>query len=194
MRIPPLSTPRLLIREYTLADLKARYTLTQEAFNSTAPRESYEEWLQWTVLSYKNLDQLSQPPYGDYAIVEQQSGLAIGSIGLVPSMIPYGVFANPPHTPLDLSLTPEFGLFWAIRPAYQRRGYAVEAGRAFIKFLFEKLQIKQVIATTEYDNVASQGVMLKLDMTLRRNSYPVPHWFQVMGILTRENWLDVRAR
>jgi [ribosomal protein S5]-alanine N-acetyltransferase len=55
--------------------------------------------------------------------------------------------------------TTEFGLFWVIDPHHQRHGYATEAARAMIEYAFLELKLKRVIATTEYSNVASQGVM-----------------------------------
>ncbi len=40
-----------------------------------------------------------------------------------------------------------------------------------------------MIATTEFNNVASQAVMRKLGMRLERNEYNQPPWLQVVGVL-----------
>jgi RimJ/RimL family protein N-acetyltransferase len=40
-----------------------------------------------------------------------------------------------------------------------------------------------VIATTRYDNLASQRVMERLGMRVERNPHPEPPWFQVVGTL-----------
>ena len=81
-------------------------------------------------------------------------------------------------------MTPEVGLFWAIDPAQQRQGYATEAARALIDYAFDRLRLWRILATTEYDNHASQAVMLKAGMTLTRNPRPDPPWMQVVGVRT----------
>ena len=79
-------------------------------------------------------------------------------------------------------MTPEVGLFWAIDPPRQRQGYATEAARAMIDYAFDTLRLWRILATTEYDNHASQAVMLKAGMTLTRNPRPDPPWMQVVGV------------
>ena len=55
--------------------------------------------------------------------------------------------------------------------------------KRLIDFAFQQLRVKRLIATTEYDNLASIGVMRKLGMTLAKNPLPDPPWLQVVGIL-----------
>jgi len=81
--------------------------------------------------------------------------------------------------------SPEFGLFWAISSAYQRQGFATEAARAMIEYAFQHLRLRRVVATTEYDNLASIGVMRRLGMRIERNPLPEPPWLQVVGVLER---------
>ena len=52
-----------------------------------------------------------------------------------------------------------------------------------IKYAFQHLRLKRIIAMTEHSNLASQAVMRKLGMTLTRNNLPHPPWLQVVGIL-----------
>jgi len=89
-------------------------------------------------------------------------------------------------TALSLSST-EFGLFYAISPAYQHHGYATEAAQALIDFAFQNLRLKRVIATTMVDNIASMGVMRKLGMRIEKNPYPEPPWLQVVGVVENGN-------
>jgi len=74
-------------------------------------------------------------------------------------------------------------LFWVIGTTQQRNGFATEAAQALIDFAFTTLNLSRIIATTEYDNIASQSVMQKCGMTLEKNPYPDPPWLQVVGIL-----------
>jgi RimJ/RimL family protein N-acetyltransferase len=45
------------------------------------------------------------------------------------------------------------------------------------------LHLKRVVATTDYDNVASLGVMRKLGMRIEKNPRREPPWLQVAGIV-----------
>jgi GNAT superfamily N-acetyltransferase len=77
----------------------------------------------------------------------------------------------------------EFGLFYAISPTHRRRGYATEAARALIDYAFEHLKLKRIIAETDYDNIASIGVMKKLGMRIEKNPLPEPAWLQIVSVL-----------
>jgi [ribosomal protein S5]-alanine N-acetyltransferase len=79
--------------------------------------------------------------------------------------------------------SPEIGLFYALSPAHQRQGYATEASQALIDYAFTQLQLKRMVATTTYENVASIAVMRKVGMRIEKNPSPDPPWFQVVGIL-----------
>lgn len=173
-------TDRLLIREYTRDDLASRHALSVGAFNSTDTLDDTAQWLDWCVHNYRALARLYQPPYGDYAVVLPATGEVIGAVGLVPTLVPWGVFEAERHE----RVSPEFGLFWAMLPDHWGKGYALEAVKPLVDFLFTTLQANRIVATTEADNVNSQRVMAKLGMTMYRNPTPDPFWFQVMGVLT----------
>jgi ribosomal-protein-alanine N-acetyltransferase len=77
----------------------------------------------------------------------------------------------------------EVGLYWAVAPRHQRRGYAAEAGRALADYALGQLGLWRIVATTDHDNLASQRVMQKLGMALHRNPGGEPPYFQVVGVL-----------
>jgi RimJ/RimL family protein N-acetyltransferase len=79
-------------------------------------------------------------------------------------------------------MTPEVGLFWAIDPKHQRKGYASEAGEALVEYAFDVLSLWRILATTEYDNHGSQAVMRKLGMNITHNPNKEPEWMQVVGV------------
>lgn len=180
-----LHTDRLTIRPYTIDDLDARYALATRAFGVTTDLDAIGDWLKWTIASYQQFAKLHQPPYGDYAVVLNSTQAVIGSVGLVPSLIPWGTIdeLRPATTPLHYQTNPEFGLFWGILPDYWGNGYAPEAGKAFINWIFDNLNPQRVVATTERDNHNSQRVMKKLGMDIYTNSHDKPFWFEVVGIL-----------
>lgn len=193
MRMPPLETPRLIIRPLILDDLDAVHRildveLRDADFGNEAAKSLDErrQWLQWTVMGYEQLAKLHQPPYGERAIVLRQSNRVIGACGFVPCLNPFeqlpSLSRGGPIGPSGRTST-EFGLFYAIAPAHQRRGYAAEAAKAMVDYAFRTLHLGRVIATTTRDNVASMGVMRHLGMRIEENPYPDPPWLQVVGII-----------
>ncbi len=180
MRLHILETPRLRIRPFSEADLDNCALFRRVVFGLDEPLENARNWLTWTIDSYRELAQLGQPPYADYAVVLKESGAILGSVGIVPTLLPWGALKGDPD---DRLLSPEIGLFWGILPEFRRRGFALEAAGALLGYLFDDLGARQAVATTERDNIASQRVMAKLGMTLLRNPNPEPHWCQVVGLI-----------
>ena len=187
-----LQTSRLLIRPFVRDDLLAIHRILSLAFGDPSMAEHLPEsalekrrsWLEWQVLSQEWHARLRQPPYGDRAITLKTSGQVIGSIGYVPCLNPFEQIPELRSSPNPIGhCTTEFGLFWAIDPKHQRQGYASEAAQAMVEFAFKQLRLKRVIATTEYTNVASQGVMRKIGMRVTHNPLPEPGWLQVVGVL-----------
>jgi [ribosomal protein S5]-alanine N-acetyltransferase len=190
--VPRLETSRLLIRDFELADLDAIHRildveLADAEFGSVGPesRAQRAEWLRWSILNYEQLARLFQPPYGERAMVLRSSGELIGACGYVPSLGPFQqlpLFAAA-APPARRKSTPEIGLYYAVSPRHQRQGYAVEAARALVEYLFGHLDLERIVATTTYANAASIRVMEKLGMSIQRNPLPEPPWFQVVGVL-----------
>jgi len=173
MEVPALTTDRLLIRPLVTDDQEAVERLYADIARSGAgsdwamTRAQVQRWLRWTALSYGELARLHQPPYGDLAIGLRQSRRLIGLCGFVPCLNAFGQlpsFAGPSSSAGERLNSTAFGLYWAIAPSQQRRGYATEAGRALIDHAFGRLRLDRIVATTTYDNVASIGVMQKLSL------------------------------
>jgi RimJ/RimL family protein N-acetyltransferase len=187
--LPELTTDRLVVRAFTLADLEAAAALLDGDVYAETPgspvtaerRAERARWLEWTVLSYEQLARLYQPPYGDRAVCLREGGELVGVVGYTPCLHPFGQVGLSEAPPMGH--TTELGLYWATGTAHRGKGYAVEAGRALITFAFEEMHLHRVVATTEYDNLASQRVMAKLGMELRRNPLEGPPWLQVVGVL-----------
>ncbi len=172
MRIPPLRTERLVVRELVAGD--------RSAVEHIAGGDR-ERWLRWTGLGYEQLDELRQPPYGERGVELRESGELVGLVGLVPALGPFGLLPSWPQE--GRRYRPEVGLYWAVAPEHRRRGFAAEAAAALIACAFADLGLDRVVATTEHTNVASIGVMRRLGMRIERNPEPDPHWFQVVGVL-----------
>lgn len=191
--MPTLETIRLIIRPFVMEDLIDVHRLLDIELNTddlhTETMDTIKErskWLEWSVLNYAQLAKLYQPPYGDRAILMKKTGKLIGSCGYVPCLMPFEQLPNFSYYNASEELghaTPEFGLFYAISPSYQRQGYASEAAQALVDYAFQHLDLKRVIATTDFDNNASMGVMRKLDMRIEKNPLAEPPWLQVVGVV-----------
>ncbi|MCC6895735.1 MAG: GNAT family N-acetyltransferase [Anaerolineae bacterium] len=183
--MPVLETQRLLVRPMTMDDLLPMHVAMNAGFGED-PLEERREWLEWTVRNYVALARLWQPPYGERAVVLKATGAFVGAVGFAQALGPYQrltTFRQHGETD-DLFMQPEFGLFWVTVPEHQRKGYAAEAAQALVDYGFKQMNLRRIIATTEYDNVGSQAVMRKLGMTLEQNPTPDnPPWFQVVGVL-----------
>jgi [ribosomal protein S5]-alanine N-acetyltransferase len=181
-RIPVLETERLIIRELTMDDLEAINHVLNNAFGSEMPLSERQRWLQWTVLGYDMFAALEQPHYGERAVVLRETEEIIGAVGIVPYLDTFNRIAAFNRTP-NASATAEVGLFWVISPAYQRQGFASEAARALMEYLFTREKLGRIIATTGYDNLPSQKVMERLGMTIQHLAEPQPPDQFVVGVL-----------
>jgi [ribosomal protein S5]-alanine N-acetyltransferase len=183
--MPALETPRLRIRPLVFKDFEVARAVLDAGFG-VEPEAERREWFEWQVRSYTALERLFQPPYGERAIELRSTGECVGLVGLVPSLGPFRRLPayRSAREPEDTYFEPSFGLFWAVAPAHQRRGYALEAARALADFVFNALGARVIVATTEYENEASVAVMRSIGMTVERNPTPGdPPWFQVVGVL-----------
>ena len=185
-----IETSRLVIRTFSMDDLAVIHRILDQAFGDGSKADVPEalrerqSWLQWTILNQEWLPKLHQPAYGERAITLKAGGAVIGAIGYVPLLDVYEQIPalNTSATPGPYNI-PEVGLFWAVDPQHQRQGYAAEAAQAMITFAFQQMRLRRILATTEYENIASQNVMCKIGMQITRNPLPEPPWLQVVGVL-----------
>ncbi len=184
--MPVLITDRLIIRPFIMDDLESVFHLLDVEIdgvdaNDMDRREARRRWLEWTTLSYNELAQLLQPPYGDRAVTFSESDKLIGACGFAPCLAPFAQLGG--ESQAETRYTAEVGLYYAISPRYRRKGYASEAARALVEFGFSELNLKRIVATTTYDDQGSLGVMRQLGMRIERNPIKEPGWFQAVGIL-----------
>jgi [ribosomal protein S5]-alanine N-acetyltransferase len=186
-RIPVLETGRLIIRELTMDDLDSINNILNHANGSNITVSERQAWLQWTVLGYEMFAMLEQPHYGERAIALKDTGELIGAVGIVPYI---DTFNRIPafHRAEGSPASAEVGLYWAIDPAYQRQGYASEAARIVMDYLFNHEKLGRIIATTGYDNVASQKVMQKLGMTVYQLEEPQPPDQFVVAVIENKTY------
>jgi ribosomal-protein-alanine N-acetyltransferase len=140
-------TERLLIRPFEADDLDAlhavygdpdvtRYTTTYDTLDDT--RRTLHEHIAWQ----------EKDGFGFWAVIERASGDLIGDAGI-------GRFEGK---------GPEIELGYTFERRSWGRGYATEAGRAWLEHGFGPLGLERIIAVVDPENAASIHVLEKLGM------------------------------
>lgn len=133
-------TKRLLIRETILEDVSRLYEIWQ---NPSVKRyvQPMQPTLDEEIVFMRAYIRHAYPFYdfGLWTLLERTSGQVIGRIGLSVSE--------------HLEDAVELG--YLIAPEHQRKGYALEAGRAVLSYAFEVLDLSEVHLLSDLENSAS---------------------------------------
>jgi RimJ/RimL family protein N-acetyltransferase len=157
-----LTTPRLIIREFTAADLGAFHLLASDpdvvrylAFGPTSLGESQ-------ALLQTSLDAQATDPRVTYALAveERVGGALIGSCGLE----------------IDSEKTDSAEMYYVFRYASWGMGYATESAGAVIAHAMHTLGLHRMWAHASLDNPASIRVMQKLGMAFEGELGSEHHW------------------
>ncbi len=187
LRVPPLHTTRLLIRELAAGDLDDIHRILDLEIDAAGglSLDARRRWLEWSMASYREHANLYQPPYGERAVALRETGELIGAVGYSPMFHPLAemLAGKPAH---EARWLPEMGLYYALSAAHRGQGYATEAARALVDYAFEHFNLKRIVANTDFDNPASRRVMERIGMTIYRNDAGAPGWFQILGVVERE--------
>ena len=83
----------------------------------------------------------------------------------VPRVAPFIGFVGMAVPRFEAHFTPCVEIGWRIAAEYWNRGYATEAAKAAVAFSFEMLGMKEIVAFTVPENLASRRVTEKLGMS-----------------------------
>jgi ribosomal-protein-alanine N-acetyltransferase len=174
MRINPIETPRLLLRQFQVDDWQdvLAYTSDSEVM-AYIPTGVMSEEQAREFVAYSAGDEAE-----DFAVLLKRANHLIGHISFHPWFAPR---------------TYEIG--WVFNSAYHGQGYATEAARAMMRYGFDVLKIHRLIATCQPENPASYRVMEKLGMRreghFRKCIYRGDdHWWdEYFYALLEEEWV-----
>lgn len=183
-----LETERLLLREFTAADVEVLVELDSDpevmhyiTNGAPTPRDEIEREVLPAFLDYHR----RTPGFGFWAAVDKATGEFLGWFHFRPA----------PGHPAD---EPELG--YRLRRAAWGKGYAVEGSRALIDQGFRELQVRRVLAETMTVHTASRRVMERCGMRLLRTfhadwpvSIPGDEHGDVEYAITHEEWLVQHA-
>ena len=122
----------------------------------------------------------------------KQTGEIIGAVGIVPYLDTFNQVAAFNRLS-DTPATAEVGLYWAIAPAHQCQGFASEAARALMNYLFTHEKLGRIIVTTGYKNLPSQKVMQKLGMTIQHLEKPQPPDQYVVKVMEAQTYKRLQS-
>lgn len=172
-----METTRLLLRELTMEDVDALHEIlsdpqTMQHYPSPFSEEQTRKWIM------RNMERYQQQGFGLWAVVLKETGELIGDCGVTMQNI-HGV------------ICPEIG--YHIRRDHWRKGYASEAARACMDYIFEHTTFNSVYSYMKYTNAASYGVALKNGMTfVEEYDDPVNTRTRVYAI-SRDAWQALRC-
>ncbi|KAF1917646.1 acyl-CoA N-acyltransferase [Ampelomyces quisqualis] len=119
-------TPRLVLREFTMADIEAYYELESNEENAR-----YQDWLPRTMdqareLVLANIQGSSACPRSTWELVVECAGRMIGRVGAASTQLEHDS-SNRTTNHVDL--------WFSFLPAFHGKGYATEAMEVFIEVL-----------------------------------------------------------
>ncbi len=146
-------TPRLILRELTLEDMKDLYQIYQnkEICQYIPPMDTLEEELEKHAAYIQNVYPFYG--YGLWGIFTSKDNILIGRAGIQNQTI---------------DGQDELELCYLIANEYQNHGYATEAGRKIIDFAIEELDAPRLVAVIAKGNAASCQVAKKLGMSYEK--------------------------
>jgi len=143
-----IRTERLVLRQFESGDAKAA------AYNSQRPvvahfmsdmvlpdEDSALKWINWLNGRFS-----IKEPFIVFAIELLETNVCIGFIGIAPKQ----------------EIDNEIEIVFSIADEYHGKGYATEAGKAIINWVFEKCRPDYLVALVKPDNKASGSVIEKL--------------------------------
>lgn len=143
-----LETERLMVRTWSFDDAEDGYGIWSDPevmryVGTGKPNSSIEETRAWIGRMKAHHERYG---FGFWAVVEKKNSRLIGSCGM-----------GYQH---DGGLPIEFG--YTLARSSWGCGYATEAARACLRYAFEKLHLRELSASVDSRNVASQRVLEKI--------------------------------
>ncbi len=150
-----ITTPRLVLRPFTMNDRDVLFTIVQEPdifryfpTQEAWPLEKVERYINYQIAHWKKFN------YGHWAVVMRETGQIIGWNGLE-----------------YLPDTDETEVGYLISMAFWGNGYATESASAIVKFGVNKVGLKEIIGLTHPQNFASQRVLEKSGLSFTRSAF-----------------------
>ena len=143
---------RLIIRPTLEQDAELIYQLmnSPKFIKYVGDRQLYSVKDAEKYIQDKMLPQLHSLGYSNYSLINKKNGAKIGICGLY-----------------DREGLDGIDIGFGILPEYEGLGYAFESSSTIIKAGFEELEISEIKAITNKENISSQYLLVKLEFELK---------------------------
>lgn len=167
-----IETPRLLLREYTMADFDALYEIlsdpeTMAHYPAPYSREMTRRWIAW------NLDNYRDYGFGLWAVTLKATGEFIGDCGITLQNI-------------DGEMLPEIG--YHIHKRHWRQGYGKEAARAVRDWAFRSTDYDTLYSYMAHTNIGSYSTALANGMKRVKEYADGENEITLVYAITRREW------
>jgi RimJ/RimL family protein N-acetyltransferase len=170
---PMIETKRLILRTWREADVAPNTAMLSDPETAryiTADHKPVTDELNGWRNAAIMAGHWALHGFGMFVVEEKASGQYVGRVG------PW----CPPRWP-------GFEVGWGIAKEFRGKGYATEAARASIHWVFDNLAVDRIVHCIEPDNVGSRGVAERLGATVGGQAelfgHPVDLW-----VTTRDRW------
>lgn len=151
--MPEIETARVRLRQLNLDDLDALFGIYSNSevmkYVGKGARTKDE-----TLAALIKMIEHWKHGFGMWAIIHKDNSKFTGRCGLC-----------------FLDNTPEIELGYTLDKPYWNMGLATEASLAILKYGFEQIGLKRIVAIARPENLASQRVMQKVGMKFEKNAH-----------------------
>jgi len=169
MTFTPLESQRLLYRKFSHSDFPIVHDWSSNEENNRYRRtelSTEDDTRKHLQLVIDNAE-LETPEAYEYAVVIKATNQLIG-MGCI----------------FNISTEPELG--WTLHRNHWQQGYGTEIGHTILKFGFETLNLRRIIAACNALNVASYKIMEKLEMRREAHNIKARRGNSTLGV----EWCD----
>ena len=173
VRGPMIETKRLILRTWREADIASNTAMLSDPETAryiTAEHKAVTDELNGWRNAAVMAGHWALHGFGMFVVEEKASGKYVGRVG------PW----CPPRWP-------GFEVGWGIAKEFRGKGYATEAARASIDWVFDNLAVDRIVHCIEPDNAGSQGVAERLGATVEGRAELFGHAVD-LWVTTREHW------
>ena len=169
-----IETERLILREYTMSDFDALYSILSDPITMQYYPHPYDEaytkrWIDWNLKNYEKYG------FGLWAVDLKNYGF-IGDCGLTMQNI-------------DGKELPEIG--YHIHKDFWRRGFATEAARAVRDWAFANTDYDELFSYMNKENQPSAAAARANGMTKRKEFIDVNQEEPCVYSITRSEWKEM---
>src|SRR5215472_10963077 len=175
LRGPMIETKRLILRTWCEADIAPNTAMLSDPETAryiTADRKAVTDELNGWRNAAVMAGHWALHGFGMFVVEEKASGAYVGRVG------PW----CPPRWP-------GFEVGWGIAREFRGKGYATEAARASILWVFENLAVDRIVHCIDPENTASQAVAERLGATVEGQAelfgHPVDLWVTLRDLWQR---------